>query len=86
MKALNDQLVEAQNQFLTAYGAYISRMEEKRSALQLELDMARQIYTDDDTEIKNMRRKLAELDRQCTVIQERLAQQKPGSLPHEYGT
>ena len=77
MKALNDQLVEAQNQFLTAYGAYVSRMEEKRSELQLELDLARQIYTDDDTEIKNMRKKLTELDRQCTAIQKRLAQQKP---------
>ena len=77
MKALNDQLVEAQNQFLTAYGAYITRMEEKRSALQLELDLARQIYTDDDTEIKNMRKKLAELDRQCVAIQKQLANQKP---------
>ena len=77
MQALNDQLVEAQNQFLTAYGAYISKMEEKRSELQLELDLARQIYTDDDTEIKNMRKKLAELDRQCSTIQKRLAQQKP---------
>lgn len=77
MKALNDQLVEAQNQFLTAYGAYISRMEEKRSAIQLELDLARQIYTDDDTEIKNMRKKLAELDRQCIAIQQRLSSQKP---------
>lgn len=77
MKALNDQLVEAQNQFLTAYGAYVSRMEEKRSALQLELDLARQVYTDDDAEIRNMTRKLAELDRQCVEIQKKLSQQKP---------
>ncbi|MDR0931554.1 MAG: hypothetical protein LBM70_00830 [Victivallales bacterium] len=77
MKALNDQLVEAQNQFLTAYGAYVSSMEEKRSTLQLELSLARQIFTEDDTEIKNMTRKLKELDRQCQEIQKKLEQQKP---------
>ena len=77
MKALNEQLVKAQSQFLTAYGAYVSRMEEKRSALQLELDMARQVYTDSDIEIRNMKRKLAELDRQCEQIREQLSRQKP---------
>lgn len=77
MKALNDQLVEAQNQFLTAYGAYVNRMEEKRSALQLELDLALQIHTEDDTEIKNTRRKLAEMERQCAKIQQQLSTQKP---------
>jgi len=77
MKALNDQLVEAQNQFLTAYGVYVSRMELKRSEAQLELDLALQIRTDDDTEIKNMRRKVAELERQSAQIQQQLAKQKP---------
>lgn len=77
MKALNDQLVEAQKQFLTAYGAYVSRMEEKRSTLQLELDLALQIRTEDDSKIKVMRKKLAELERQCVLIQQQLSQQKP---------
>lgn len=77
MRSLNEQLVGAQNQFLTAYGAYIARMEGKRSALQLELDLARQIYTDDQVEIKSMQRQLAELGRQCTQIQQQFAEQKP---------
>lgn len=77
MKALNEQLVEAQNQFLTAYGTYISAMEAKRSELQLEYDLARQVYSDDNIEIRNMRLKLAELDRQCVENRKKLAQQKP---------
>ena len=77
MKALNEQLVEAQNQFLSAYGGYISKLEEKRSELQLEYDLARQIYTDDDMEIKHMRLKLAELERQCIEKRKNLSKQKP---------
>ena len=45
MQALNEQLVEAQNQFLTAYGAYISGLEAKRAELQLEYDLDRQVYS-----------------------------------------
>ncbi len=77
MTALNEQLVEAQNQFLTAYGAYISRMEAKRAELQLEYDMARQIYTEDNLELKRMKLKLAELTRQCIENREKLSEQKP---------
>ncbi len=77
MTALNEQLVEAQNQFLTAYGAYISGMESKRMELQLEYDMARQIYTENNLELKHMKLKLDELTRQCTENRKKLSRQKP---------
>lgn len=77
MTALNEQLVEAQNQFLAAYGAYINSMETKRAELQLEYDLASQIYSEDNVELKNMKLKLAELERQCVEIRKKLAQQKP---------
>lgn len=77
MKSLNEQLVAAQTQFLTAYGAYIAKMEEKRSELQLELNLALQSYTEDDAKVRSMRRKLKELDRQCREIREKMERQKP---------
>lgn len=77
MQALNEQLVEAQNQFLTAYGAYISGLEAKRSELQLEYDLARQVYSSDNAEIRNMQLKLAELERQCEENRRKLSRQKP---------
>ena len=77
MKALNEQLIEAQKQFQTAYGAYISGLEAKRSELQLEYDLARQVYGDENIEIRNMKLQLAELDRQCIENQQKLARQKP---------
>lgn len=77
MQALNDQLVEAQAKFLEAYGAYVNRMEEKRSAFQLEYDMARQVYSEDDPALRRMARQLAEINRQSDEIHRRLAQQRP---------
>ncbi len=77
MAALNEQLVEAQNQFLSAYGAYISGMEAKRAELQLEYDMARQIYTEDNLELKRMKLKLNELTRQCVENRKKFSEQKP---------
>ncbi len=77
MTALNEQLVEAQNQFLTAYGAFISNLEAKRSALQLEYDLACQIYSKDNVMIKNLELQLSELNRQCIENRKKLAQQKP---------
>ena len=77
MKAVNDQLVEAQKQFLTAYGAYMIKMEEKRSELQLQYDLARQVSTENSASVKRMKAQLAELDRQCTELRVKLAKQKP---------
>ncbi len=77
MVALNEQLVEAQNQFLTAYGVYISRMEAKRAELQLEYDMACQVYTEDNLELKRMKLKLTELTRQCAENRKKFSEQKP---------
>ena len=77
MEAINTQLVEAQKQFMTAYGAYITRMEEKRSEMQLQYDMARQIYTENDAKLRNLKRQLAELERQCETTRRKFSQQKP---------
>ena len=77
MEAINTQLVEAQKKFMEAYGAYISRMEEKRSEMQLQYDLSRQIYTEKDSRLRIMKMQLAELDRQCAVIRRKLAEQKP---------
>lgn len=77
MTALNNQLLEAQKQFMAAYGAYISKMEEKRSEMQLQYDLARQIYTPNDAKLRVMRVQLAEMDRQCKEIRKNLSSQKP---------
>ena len=77
MRAVNDQLVEAQKQFLTAYGAYMIKMEEKRSELQLQYDLARQSSTENNASVKRMKAQLDELDRQCTELRIKLAKQKP---------
>ena len=77
MRAVNEQLVEAQKQFLSAYGTYIMKMEEKRSELQLEYDLARQVSTENNASLKKMKLQLDELDRQCAALRTKLAQQKP---------
>lgn len=77
MKAVNDQLVEAQKQFLAAYSTYVTKMEGKRSELQLEYDLARQFSTDNNASLKKMKLQLDELDRQCSALRTKLAQQKP---------
>ena len=77
MLALNNQLLEAQKQFMEAYGAYITKMEGKRSDLQLQYDLARQLYTPNDARLRNMKIQLAEMDRQCEAIRKKLAEQKP---------
>lgn len=77
MRAVNDQLVEAQKQFLSAYGAYVIKMEEKRSELQLQYDLAKQVSTENNASLKRMKLQLKELDRQCSELRVKLAKQKP---------
>lgn len=77
MRAINEQLVEAQKQFLAAYGSYVMRMEEKRSELQLQYDLARQVSTENNASLRKMKLQLAELDRQCAELRTKLAKQKP---------
>ncbi len=77
MRAINEQLVEAQNQFMTAYTSYITTLETKRSELQLEYDLARQIYSENNIEIRNMKLKLAELERQSVAVRKKMSEQKP---------
>jgi len=77
MRAVNEQLVEAQKQFLAAYGAYVMKMEEKRSELQLQYDLARQVSTENNASLRRMRAQLQELDRQCSALRTKLARQKP---------
>ena len=77
MEAINTQLVEAQKQFMTAYGNYITRMEEKRSDMQLKYDLARQIYTENDARLRNLKLQLDEMNRQCEIARQKFSQQKP---------
>ena len=77
MQAVNEQLVAAQKEFLTAYGTYISSMEAKRSEMQLKYDLACKIYTPADKIVKNLKLQLDEMDRQCKVLRENVAKQKP---------
>ena len=77
MEAINTQLVEAQKQFMSAYGAYITRMEEKRSEMQLNYDLARQIYTERDSRLRTMKLQLEEMNRQCEEARQKFAKQKP---------
>ena len=77
MRAVNDQLVEAQKQFLTAYGSYVTRMEGKRSELQLQYDLAKQMSTENSASLKRMKLQLKELDRQCSELRVKLAKQRP---------
>lgn len=77
MKAVNEQLVAAQGQFLNAYGAYISAMESKRSDIQIQLDLALKMYTESDRSVKNLKLQLEELNRQCEALRKNLAEQKP---------
>ncbi len=77
LQALNEQLLAAQEQFLTAYGAYISTIEAKRTEMQLEYDMACRLYTQDAPEIKIMRLKLKAMNRISAESREKFARQKP---------
>lgn len=77
MMALNNQLLEAQKKFMDAYGAYITKMEEKRSEMQLKYDLARQIYTPNDARLRVMKIQLAEMDRQCEIVRKKFSQQQP---------
>ncbi len=77
MTALNEQLAEAQTQFTSAYAAYISNMESKRAEFQLEYDLARLVYTEDNAQLRKMKMKLDELGRQCDEIRRKMREQKP---------
>ena len=77
LAALNNQLLAAQNQFMTAYGAYINRLEEKRFELQLELNMAKLTATDEDPKIKTLARRLAEIEQMGSVARKQFLEQKP---------
>ena len=77
MEAINTQLVEAQKQFMSAYGAYISKLEEKRAEMKLQYDLACQLYTEKDARLKKLKMQLAEINRQCENLSQKLIKQKP---------
>ena len=77
MEAINHQLVEAQKQFMTAYGAYISKMEDKRSEMQLQYDLAKQVYTENDARLLTLKLQLDGIDRLARELGEKLIVQKP---------
>lgn len=77
IEAVNNQLLEAQKQFLSAYSAHITRMEAKRSDMQAQYDMACQIYTPNSQRLKIMKRQMEEIERQCDEVRRLFAKQKP---------
>ena len=77
MEAINNQLVEAQKQFMAAYGAYISKMEEKRSEIQMQYNLAKQIYTENDARLQTLKLQLEGIDRLSKELGEKLIAQKP---------
>ena len=77
MEAINNQLVEAQKQFMTAYGAYISKIEEKRSEIQMQYNLAKQIYTENDARLQTLKLQLDGIDRLSRDLSEKLIAQKP---------
>ena len=77
LAALNNQLLAAQNQFMTAYGAYINRLEEKRFEVQLELNMAKLTATEEDSKIKILSRRLAEIEQMGAAARKQFLEQKP---------
>ena len=77
MAAVNNQLVEAQKQFMTAYGTYISKMEEKRAEMQFQYDLACQIYTSNDARLQTLKLQLDGITRLSKELGEKLLSQKP---------
>lgn len=77
MEAINNQLVEAQKQFMTAYGAYISKMEEKRSEIQMQYNLAKQIYTENDARLLTLKLQLDGIDQLSRDLSAKLITQKP---------
>ena len=45
--------------------------------MKLQLDLARQIYTDEDKTVKTLKLQLDEMDRQCLNLRKILSEQKP---------
>ena len=77
MAAVNNQLVEAQKQFMTAYGAYIAKLEDKRSEMQLQYNLAKQVYTSNDARLQSLKMQLDEITRLSRDLGEKMISQKP---------
>lgn len=77
MRAINEQLLEAQSQFLTAYGAFISSLENKRREVQLEYEFAQKVFTDQDPQLKQFKTKLDIMTEICNQNVNRFIRQRP---------
>lgn len=77
MRAINDQLVEAQKQFLAAYGAFVAGIEERRASAQMELELAQSTFTENDARVRMMRLRLDQLERRSEAVRSLMASQKP---------
>ena len=77
MTAINNQLVEAQKQFMAAYGAYIAKMEEKRAEIQLQYNLAKQIYTDNDARLQTLKMQLDGIEQLSRELSKKMISQKP---------
>lgn len=75
--AVNEQLLAAQTQFLNAYGLYVSRLDESRFNVEMELALAKQMHTEKSTIVKSLQRKLEELTRKCENSKQLMDTQTP---------
>lgn len=77
LASVNSQLSFLQQQFLSAYGAYITSLEEKYTELKIQRDLALQLYTEHDTTVKQFNRQLSELENKKELLRQRMKEQKP---------
>ena len=77
MKAINDQLVEAQKQFLAAYGGYIAGIEERRAAAEAELEAARSTFTENDARVRLLKLRYDQLQQRSEDVRAVISTQKP---------
>ena len=62
---------------MTAYGAYIAKLEDKRSEMQLQYNLAKQVYTSNDARLQSLKMQLDEITRLSRDLGEKMISQKP---------
>ena len=62
---------------MSAYGAYIAKLEEKRSEMQIQYNLAKQIYTSNDARLQTLKMQLDEIVRWSRDFGEKMISQKP---------
>ncbi len=77
LMSINEQLLAAQTQFLTAFGAFIARLEQIRFDTEMALEVAKQENTERSPIVKNLQRKLEIITKQCNSNKELMKKHSP---------